>query len=160
EELMASLFEAIIQQNLAVLTRGNTLRPAVLLLGGPNTYIKGMQECWQANIPELWKERNVVLPDGKDPASLVQVPSNPQYFAAMGAIEYGMSEEESVCIYKGIDRLRWYIDHGRPAAKAKISSVALIRSAEDLEGFKERYRVKQFQPGRFRTGEVVEAFMG
>ena len=38
-ELMASLFEAIIQQNLAVLTRGNTLRPTVLLLGGPNTYI-------------------------------------------------------------------------------------------------------------------------
>src|SRR5437016_8570881 len=36
-ELMASLFEAIIQQNLAVLTRGNTLRPVVLLLGGPNT---------------------------------------------------------------------------------------------------------------------------
>src|SRR5215470_2960890 len=35
-ELMASLFEAIILQNLAVLTRGNTLRPHVLLLGGPN----------------------------------------------------------------------------------------------------------------------------
>ena len=34
-ELMASLFEAIIQQNLSVLTRGNTLRPTVLLLGGP-----------------------------------------------------------------------------------------------------------------------------
>src|ERR1043165_5727666 len=33
DELMASLFESIIQQNLAVLTRGHTLRPVVLLLG-------------------------------------------------------------------------------------------------------------------------------
>jgi activator of 2-hydroxyglutaryl-CoA dehydratase len=47
-ELMASLFEAIIQQNLSVLTRGHTLRPVVLLLGGPNTYITGMRDCWKA----------------------------------------------------------------------------------------------------------------
>ena len=37
DELMASLFDAIVGQNLSVLTRGNTLRPHVLLLGGPNT---------------------------------------------------------------------------------------------------------------------------
>ena len=35
DELMASLFEAIVLQNLSVLTRGHTLRPHVLLLGGP-----------------------------------------------------------------------------------------------------------------------------
>src|SRR2546421_2967220 len=46
DELMASLFESIIQQNLSVLTRGHTLRPQVLLLGGPNCYIKGMRDCW------------------------------------------------------------------------------------------------------------------
>src|SRR6266568_6035539 len=56
-ELMASLFEAIIGQNLAVLTRGNTLLPVVLLLGGPNCYIKGMRACWKANIPKIWQER-------------------------------------------------------------------------------------------------------
>ena len=33
DELMASLFEAIVLQNLSVLTRGHTLRPHVLLLG-------------------------------------------------------------------------------------------------------------------------------
>jgi len=44
DELMASLFESIIQQNLAVLTRGHTLRPQVLLLGGPNCFIRGMRE--------------------------------------------------------------------------------------------------------------------
>ena len=39
DELMASLFEAIVLQNLSVLTRGHTLRPHVLLLGGPNSFI-------------------------------------------------------------------------------------------------------------------------
>src|SRR6202048_1323033 len=38
DELMASLFEAIVLQNLSVLTRGHTLRPHVLLLGGANTF--------------------------------------------------------------------------------------------------------------------------
>ncbi len=52
DELMASLFEAIVGQNLAVLTRGNTLRPHVLLLGGPNTYIRGMVEALEAQHPE------------------------------------------------------------------------------------------------------------
>ena len=38
EELMASLFDAIVLQNLTVLTRGHTLLPHVLLLGGPNAF--------------------------------------------------------------------------------------------------------------------------
>src|SRR5271157_3673725 len=45
DELMASLFDAIVLQNLSVLTRGNTLRPEVLLLGGPNALIRGMREA-------------------------------------------------------------------------------------------------------------------
>src|SRR5258707_345277 len=42
-----------VQEDLAVLTRGNTLRPVVLLLGGPNTYIEGMRDCWKHNIPKV-----------------------------------------------------------------------------------------------------------
>ncbi len=57
DQLMASLFDAIVLQNLSVLTRGHTLRPHVLLLGGPNTFIRGMREAWQANIPRMWQER-------------------------------------------------------------------------------------------------------
>ena len=51
DELMASLFDAIVQQNLTVLARGQTLRPVVLLLGGPNTFIRGMREAWQPQHP-------------------------------------------------------------------------------------------------------------
>jgi activator of 2-hydroxyglutaryl-CoA dehydratase len=86
DELMASLFEAIVGQNLAVLTRGNTLRPVVLLLGGPNTFIRGMVEAWKHNIPKIWEERNFPLPEGVDPADLITVPENSAYFAAIGAV--------------------------------------------------------------------------
>jgi len=67
DELMASLFDAIVLQNLTVLTRGHTLKPHVLLLGGPNSFIKGMREAWQANIPKMWKDRKVEIPEGAKP---------------------------------------------------------------------------------------------
>src|SRR5438445_8955817 len=44
EEIIASLFEAVVYQNLATLTRGNTPAPEILLLGGPNLFFTGLQE--------------------------------------------------------------------------------------------------------------------
>ena len=43
EEIIASLYEAVVYQNLATLTKGNTPLPEVLLLGGPNLFFKGLQ---------------------------------------------------------------------------------------------------------------------
>ncbi len=100
-ELMASLFEAIVLQNLSVLTRGHTLRPHVLLLGGPNGFIQGMREAWQVNIPRMWKERKVEIPEGMKPEELIKVPENAQYFAALGAVEFGKDEEVEVGQYLG-----------------------------------------------------------
>src|ERR671930_616320 len=74
DELMASLFDAIVLQNLTVLTRGHTLRPHVLLLGGPNTFIRGMREAWQHNIPRMWAERGVEIPAGETPETLIKTP--------------------------------------------------------------------------------------
>ncbi|MBX2802980.1 MAG: CoA activase, partial [Myxococcales bacterium] len=54
-EIMCSLADAIVHQNLSVLTRGNTLRHKVLLLGGPNCYLPFLVECWRMRIPETWE---------------------------------------------------------------------------------------------------------
>src|SRR6185437_6054839 len=113
DELMASLFEAIVMQNLSVLTRGNTLQPVVLLLGGPNTYIRGLQECWKANIPKIWKERKTPLPPDADPAALIQVPRGAQYFAALGAVEFGKSEDAEAGAYRGWRALEEHVANGR-----------------------------------------------
>ena len=126
DELMASLFEAIVLQNLSVLTRGHTLRPHVLLLGGPNSFIRGMREAWQANIPRMWKERKVAIPDGAKPEDLIKVPQNAQYFAALGAVEFGRSEDDCIGCYHGYDKLIRYIEFGRQEEKAKAGGKALV----------------------------------
>lgn len=160
EELMASLFEAIVGQNMSVLTRGNTLRPEVLLLGGPNTYIKGMRDAWKYNIPRMWEERNVQLPDGVDPMDLVKVPENAQYFAALGAVEFGKQEDEEIGAYKGYENLEWYINVGRLEEKKKAGGKGLSNSPDELEAFKERYKKVSFVEATFKPGEVVEGFVG
>jgi len=160
DELMASLFEAIVQQNLSVLTRGNTLRPQVLLLGGPNTYIKGMQDCWKVSIPKVWEERKFPLPEGVDPASLILVPENAQYFAALGSVEFGKDEDDAVGVYRGTESLEWYMNVGRLEEKQKKGGSGLSKTEEELAEFKARYKTKKFVPAKFRPGQVVEGFMG
>src|SRR5213082_3958176 len=140
DELMASLFEAIVLQNLSVLTRGNTLRPHVLLLGGPNSFIRGMREAWQANIPRMWKERKVEVPEGSTPDQLIKVPENAQYFAALGSIEFGRSEDDCVGCYRGYEQLVHYIEYGRQEEKAKSGGKGLIEDPNEFDSFKEAYR--------------------
>ncbi len=165
DELMASLFESIIQQNLAVLTRGHTLMPHVMLLGGPNTYIKGMVEAWKANIPPIWHERQVPLPEGygeggKDPADLIIVPDNAQYYAAIGAAEFGKDEDDHVGRYKGTEGLKWYIEVGRTEEKKKAGGRGLSKSDEELQAFLARYQPEKFTPATFQAGQTVQAYMG
>ena len=161
-ELMASLFEAIVQQNLSVLTRGNTLRPVVLLLGGPNTYIKGMQDCWKHNIPKIWEERNFPLPAGVDPKELIRTPDNAQYFAAIGSVEFGKTEEEHIGRYLGCEKLEWYITVGRDEEKAKrAGGGGLAKNQEDLDAFYAGYgKREKFKSAQLQPGTVLEGFIG
>ncbi|MDZ4711714.1 MAG: BadF/BadG/BcrA/BcrD ATPase family protein [bacterium] len=163
DQLMASLFESIIQQNISVLTRGHTLMPEVLLLGGPNCYIKGMKDCWKHNIPKIWEERKVKLPPGIAPEDLIKVPDNAQYFAAIGAIEYGKEEEAHIGVYKGWKDLEHYILVGRDEEKKKLSggnTTGLSKNDVELNEFKDRYKVEKFIPATFKPGEVVQGFIG
>src|SRR5246127_854020 len=159
-ELMASLFEAIVLQNLSVLTRGNTLRPHVLLLGGPNSFIRGMKEAWQANIPCMWKERKVEVPEGMTPEDLIKVPDNAQYFAALGSVEFGKDEEAAVGRYLGTEKLVYYIDYGRAEEKATSGGKGLVAEDTELVSFKSVYKRKKFTPAEFFPGQVVSGFIG
>ena len=159
-ELMASLFEAIIQQNLSVLTRGNTLRPTVLLLGGPNTFIPAMRDCWKHNIPKIWEERDFPLPEGVDPADLIVVPDNAQYYAAIGSVLYGKSEDPDVGVYTGSKELEAFIEVGRTQMREASGDVGLCRTPEELEEFKKLFAKVPWEPAKFSTGQEVEAFIG
>ena len=160
DELMASLFDAIVLQNITVLTRGHTLRPHVLLLGGPNTFIRGMREAWQHNIPLLWKERGIELPPDVAPEDVIKTPENALYFAALGAVEFGKGEDPEIGQYLGTPCLEHYILEGRQKEKQASGSRGLCASKTELEDFKAKYCRPRFVPATFQPAERVQAFIG
>jgi activator of 2-hydroxyglutaryl-CoA dehydratase/predicted nucleotide-binding protein (sugar kinase/HSP70/actin superfamily) len=162
-ELMASLFEAVVQQNLAVLARGHTLRPVVLLLGGPNYFFPGLQESWRFGLSKLWAERNVPLPAGVPLGELVLVPENAHYFGALGAVEFGKAEIEdnpNLGVYGGTERLRWYFETGRTQARKCFGLRGLVKDEAELRAFRERYRPQPWNSPAYPPGTQIDAFVG
>jgi activator of 2-hydroxyglutaryl-CoA dehydratase len=113
EEIIASLFEAVVYQNLATLTRGNTPTPEILLLGGPNLFFSGLQEAWRHHLKHIWQERKVELPAGRDVEDLIRVPDDALYYAAQGCVEIGRRENGSIGTYLGREKLDWWIKVGQ-----------------------------------------------
>jgi activator of 2-hydroxyglutaryl-CoA dehydratase len=149
-ELMASLFDAIVLQNLTVLTRGHTLLPHVLLLGGPNAFLRGMREAWQHNIPLLWKERGIELPPGQAVEDLIQVPPDALYFAALGAVEFGMGETEEKGLYLGCAALERFLDAKRQQRKITNGKPGLCASIGELRNVSARRTGRGFYRPRWR----------
>ncbi|WP_054972467.1 BadF/BadG/BcrA/BcrD ATPase family protein [Paenibacillus sp. A3] len=159
-EIMCSLADAIVMQNLSVLTRGNTLRHRVLLLGGPNTYLPFLQECWRLRIPQTWQERGYDYPKDVPVEELIFVPDNSQYYAAYGAVLYGMHEPAEVGLYTGLEGLKEFIAHGRKAKLGEKAGPPLAAGRSELEQFREHYRIPKFSPVAFSPQQKVRAAIG
>ena len=146
EEIIASLFEAVVYQNLATLTRGNTPLPEILLLGGPNLFFKGLQEAWRHHLGKVWKERKVAVADDRDVSSLIGVPDNALYYAALGCVEVGLRENAAAGLYTGHERLKYWIEEGQYEEKKKIGRGGLCKDEADLSSFKEKYEKSKAAP--------------
>ena len=139
EEIIASLYEAVVYQNLATLTKGNTPQPEVLLLGGPNLFFEGLKQAWRHHLKKLWTERKIALPEGKRAEDLILVPDDALYYACLGCVEVGKDEQPGIAIYQGTEKLRWWIDVGQHEQKAKEGSGGLIAGDDDFRAFMARY---------------------
>jgi len=160
QEVLCSLADAIVMQNLSVLTRGNTLKHKVLLLGGPNTYLKFLQQCWRLRIPQTWKDRGYEYPKDVPIEELIFVPENSHLYAAYGAVMYGLHEDASVGWTKSLDSLRDYVLNGRKARLGETAGPPLSRSEKELQDFRELYAIPKFEPAKFEPGEVVRGVIG
>ncbi len=161
-EIMNSLADAIVHQNLSVLTRGNTLKSKVLLLGGPNCYLPFLQECWRLRIPETWDERGYDWDRDAGPEQLIIIPEDSQYYAAYGGVLFGA---EDVCTgetitYRGLDHLKEYMSSGRAERLAASAGKPLISSKEELVQFKSDYTIPRFDEPALKKGSVVRAVVG
>ena len=161
-EIMNSLADAIVHQNLSVLTRGNTLRPKVLLLGGPNTYLPFLVECWRMRIPETWEQRGYDFPKDVPIQELVFTPQNAQYYAAYGAVVFGLvdAKDKGAIQYAGLDGLKNYMLNGRGARLAGTAGSPLVKDDAELQAFLAKYTIPDFIPATFETGEIVEGVIG
>ena len=157
DEIIASLFEAVVYQNLATLTRGNTPSPEVLLLGGPNLFFKGLQEAWRLHLTHIWKERKIQMPDGKEPEEYIIVPKDALYYAALGCIEVAMGEQHTVGVYQGTKKLQWWIEEGQYEEKKKQGRGGLSDNEESLREFIDLYSKMDATSQREHRGESCRA---
>ncbi len=159
EEIMCSLADAIVGQNLSVLTRGNTLKAKVLLLGGPNTYLPFLKECWRYRIPETWDERGYDYPKDIPIEELIFTPENAEYYAAYGAVLYGLIEN-SIAPFNGLAGLKEFIDVGRHAQLGESAGPALIESQDEVGVFIEQYKEPKFEAAFLRENDKVSGYIG
>ncbi len=160
-EVLCSLADAIVLQNLSVLTRGGTLKHRVLLLGGPNTYLPFLQECWRLRIPQTWDERGFAYPKDVPIEELIFVPENAQYYAAYGAVMFGLHEDDNVGVLDTtLNGLRDYMTNGRKARLGESAGPPLAKTETELDEFKRLYAIPKFVPAEFTPGETVRAVIG
>ena len=158
-ELMASLFEAIVQQNLSTLAGGDLFLGKVYLLGGPNIFIPAMVEAWKVNIHKIWEESKNGHNE-KNFEDLIVVPENAQYYGAIGSIFYGLEDYDNRHIYKCKEILRTYTEEGTRECISINADKGLVNSQEELKQFKFKYSVRPAPFPFFRNGEKVEAWLG
>ena len=150
EEIVASLYEAVVYQNLSTLAKGNTPMPGVLLLGGPNLFFRGLQEAWRHHLGKLWKERNI----DADPATAIKVPKEAVYYACLGCIEIAAGEPD-VGVFAGREKLAWWIEQGQWETKAKEGAKGLTKSQQELDSFIAQYSTPGKRESRKSSSSAV-----
>ena len=150
DEIVASLYEAVVYQNLSTLTKGNTPMPGVLLLGGPNLFFRGLQQAWRHHLGKLWQERNI----DADPTTAIQVPKEALYYACLGCIEIAAGEP-GVGVFGGVEKLAWWIEHGQLEAKTKEGAKGLVKDQHELDSFLARYSTGDKRESRKGSSSAV-----
>ena len=63
--------------------------------------------------------------------------------AAIGAVEFGIEDEQPIDNFQGVEELQYYIDEGR--LKIQVGAQpGLFTSSEELDNFKHKYATKPF----------------
>ena len=158
-EIMCSLADAIVSQNISVLTRGNTLKSKVLLLGGPNAYLPFLRDCWRYRIPQTWEERGFNYPKDVPLEELIFAPENSEYYAAYGAVLFGL-HEKNVASCDTLDKLKSFIRDGRKAQLGSNAGPPLVAGKDEVTLFVQQYRVPSFTPKEAQGLSLIEGYIG
>jgi activator of 2-hydroxyglutaryl-CoA dehydratase/predicted nucleotide-binding protein (sugar kinase/HSP70/actin superfamily) len=156
-DLMASLFEAIVVQNLTVLARGQLLLPRVVLLGGPHAFLPSLAGTWRSHIMRLWTSRNLPVPD--TPEEAVVAPPLAAHFGALGAIDLGEAGQDEAPWYAGAEALGSAVA-GERRGQRHGGAPAVRATGLTLEDFRRQFETPPWQPPAFAAGSTVRGFIG
>jgi activator of 2-hydroxyglutaryl-CoA dehydratase len=136
-----------------------TAKPRVLLLGGPNTHLPFLRECWQKRIPETWRDRGFDYSKDVPVDALIFVPEHSDLYAAHGAALFGI-EEGAAARFKGLAALEEFIAHGRRARLHDQAGPPLSADRDETRVFVDLYRIPRFVPPSIAPGQVVRGVIG
>ena len=156
---MASLFDAIVVQNLTVLSRGHTLPPRVLLVGGPHAFIRGLREAWQTHIPRAVEgARRSRCPDGATAEDLIVTPRARRVLRRARRRRVRAPRARVGHRVPGAGAAG-----GRRRARPRGAAAARRRSAlsgMDLAEFRAMYERPAWTPPALERGSRVRGFIG
>ena len=172
EEILVSVCDAVVRQDLEVLVRGNVLCDEVLLLGGPHTYLPVLAELWRQHIPPTWRAHRW-QPADRPLEELIRVPPEAQYYAALGAVLFGSRQTrldqelhtlkaEERPLFPGLGPLDDYLGRGRVEQLRRAGAVraALVGSPEELAEFRAAYTLPPFAPPEPARGSSLPCALG
>ncbi|HSC26470.1 MAG TPA: BadF/BadG/BcrA/BcrD ATPase family protein, partial [Vicinamibacterales bacterium] len=108
----------------------------------------------------LWDDRGVALPEDADRDALIYAPEDAQYYGAIGAIEFGLTESDDTGACRGADDLRRALEVGRGTARRKNGGRALVASDEEAQSIRALFAPPPFVVPRFEAGDTVRGFVG
>ena len=130
EDVAASIFHAVVNQTIGGLAQGRELKGKMMFLGGPLTFLKGLQKSF---VEVLQLDQNTGI-----------FPENAQYYVAYGAALYAANEQPT--------------DFAALAQRMQIAGElkqydselpALFSSQEEYEQFRQRHERAVIPEGKF-----------
>jgi len=155
EEILNSLANAIVLQNLTTLAKGENLEPKVLLLGGPHKYLPFLVDAWRARLKELWSQRGLEF-DNNDINNLIFTPQNAQLYAALGSVIFGLSQNYQNQ-FNTLEKLQEYIQN-QNNLKLQRATNALYKSEQELQDFKKTYTPKPLK--NLKVTQKTKCYLG
>jgi len=122
EDIAASIFQAVIEQTIAGLAQGRKIEGNVLFLGGPLSFLKGLQKQFTKTL-------------GLDESSAI-FPDLAPYFVALGCAYFAQSIPDGAAI--SFDQLIQKLQ-STPEKPAFEGQPPLFESAEAYESFRQRH---------------------
>ncbi len=154
-EIINSLADAIVQpEPRRAHARQHAARASVLLLGGPNTYLPFLQQCWRMRIPESWDERGYDYPTRRADrgADLRPQERRPLRGLRRGAVRHARAGRRSAATAAS-SRCDEFIAHGRKAKLGDKAGPGLVHDEAQQDAFVDKYKIPRFTRPSLEPGK-------